>query len=79
MKAKIAIQGIKGSNHYKALTELFEKEEVDALECTTFQRLVNSVVTGESKKAVMAIENSIAGSILPNYRLKLQHQLQLTA
>lgn len=79
MKAKIAIQGIKGSNHYKALTELFEKEEVDALECTTFQRLVNSVVTGESKKAVMAIENSIAGSILPNYRLMLDHQLQITA
>lgn len=79
MKTKIAIQGIKGSNHYKALTELFNEKEVDALECTTFQRLISAVVTGESEKAVMAIENSIAGSILPNYRLILDHQLQITA
>jgi prephenate dehydratase len=76
---KIAIQGIKGSNHYKALTELFEIEDVDVLECTTFQRLTQAVVSGEAHKAVMAIENSIAGSILPNYRLILDHQLQITA
>lgn len=76
---KIAIQGIKGSNHYKALTELFDINEVEAVECSTFQRLINSVVSGESQKAIMAIENSIAGSILPNYRLILDHQLQITA
>lgn len=79
MKKKIAIQGIKGSNHYKALTELFDETKVEALECNTFQQLVNAVVTGECEKAVMAIENSIAGSILPNYRLILDHKLQVTA
>ncbi|SDG78165.1 prephenate dehydratase [Psychroflexus sediminis] len=79
MKKKIAIQGIRGSNHYKALTELFNEAEVEALECNTFQELVKAVVTGECEKAVMAIENSIAGSILPNYRLILDHQLQVTA
>lgn len=79
MGKKIAIQGIKGSNHYKALTELFDEAEVEALECNTFQQLVNAVVTGECEKAVMAIENSIAGSILPNYRLILDHKLQVTA
>lgn len=76
---KIAIQGIKGSNHYKALTELFDVSQVDVEECNTFQRLIHSVVTGESQKAIMAIENSIAGSILPNYRLILDHKLQITA
>ncbi|WP_019037092.1 prephenate dehydratase [Psychroflexus tropicus] len=79
MRNKVAIQGIKGSNHYKALTELFEIEDVEVLECTTFQRLTQAVVSGEAHKAVMAIENSIAGSILPNYRLILDHQLQITA
>jgi len=76
---KIAIQGIKGSNHYKALTELFQVEHIDVLECTTFHRLIHAVVSGEAQKAIMAIENSIAGSILPNYRLILDHQLQITA
>ncbi len=79
MRKKIAIQGIKGSNHYKALTMLFDENRVEALECTTFQMLTNAVVTGECERAVMAIENSIAGSILPNYRLILDHQLQITA
>jgi prephenate dehydratase len=79
MKKKIAIQGIKGSNHYKALTELFEISKVEALECSSFQQLVNAVVSGECEQAIMAIENSIAGSILPNYRLILDHQLQVTA
>jgi prephenate dehydratase len=79
MRKKIAIQGIKGSNHYKALTMLFDENRVEALECTTFQMLIKAVVTGECEKAVMAIENSIAGSILPNYRLILDHQLQITA
>lgn len=76
---KVAIQGIKGSNHYKALTELFDVDHVEVEECSTFQRLVSSVVTGESQKAIMAIENSIAGSILPNYRLILDYSLQITA
>jgi prephenate dehydratase len=79
MENKIAIQGIKGSNHYKALIELFGEVEVEALECMTFQRLVDAVVAGECEKGVMAIENSIAGSILPNYRLILDHRLQVTA
>lgn len=79
MRKKIAIQGIKGSNHYKALTELFDEDEVEAVECNTFQGLINSLVSGACEKAVMAIENSIAGSILPNYRLILDHKLQVTA
>jgi prephenate dehydratase len=79
MKRKIAIQGIKGSNHYKAMTELYTTSEAEAVECNTFQRLIQAVESGECSKAVMAIENSIAGSILPNYRLILDHQLQITA
>lgn len=76
---KIAIQGIKGSNHYKALTELFGETDVEALECMTFQKLVKAIINDECEKGVMAIENSIAGSILPNYRLILDYRLQVTA
>jgi prephenate dehydratase len=79
MGLKIAIQGIKGSNHYKALTELYGETDVEALECMTFQKLVQVIISDECEKGVMAIENSIAGSILPNYRLILDHDLQVTA
>jgi prephenate dehydratase len=79
MGLKIAIQGIKGSNHYKALTELFGETDVEALECMTFQKLVQAIINDECEKGVMAIENSIAGSILPNYRLILDYHLQVTA
>lgn len=78
MKTRIAIQGIKGSNHYKALTELYDEKELKVVECTTFQRLATELVSGSCDKAIMAIENSIAGSILPNYRLILDHDLQIT-
>ena len=42
---------------------------VEVLPCATFGDVVRSVETGEADAGVMAIENSIAGSIMPNYRL----------
>lgn len=68
MKQKIAIQGIEGSFHHLVAREYYG-QQVDILECMTFQDLVYSLLKGESTEGVMAIENSIAGSILPNYAL----------
>jgi prephenate dehydratase len=77
MDTKIAIQGIKGSFHHQVALEYF-CQEVDVKECLSFEALVESVLQDECTKAVMAIENSIAGSIIPNYALIDKHNLQVT-
>lgn len=68
MIEKIAIQGIKGSFHHQVALEYFQSTiEID--ECLSFEVLVDSLLKNNSQLAVMAIENSIAGSIIPNYAL----------
>ena len=68
MKEKIVIQGIKGSFHHQVALEYFQ-ENVGIDECLSFEALADSLVNNQSQLAVMAIENSIAGSIIPNYAL----------
>ena len=65
---RIAIQGIKGSFHHSVAEQYFDGEQ-SLLECMTFDVLVDSVLDKTSDVAIMAIENSIAGSIIPNYAL----------
>lgn len=65
---KIAIQGIKGSYHHQVATEFFD-DKIQLDECLSFDKLVDSLNNGVSEFGVMAIENSIAGSIIPNYSL----------
>ncbi len=66
---KIGIQGVKASFHDAAATKHFAPETVDVVECASFPILAAQLRSGGSDFAVMAIENSIAGSILPNYSL----------
>lgn len=68
MELRIAIQGIKGSNHHQVALDFFGPN-IALIECMSFDALVDSVLDGTADQAVMAIENSIAGSILPNYAL----------
>ncbi|MEL4307958.1 prephenate dehydratase [Joostella sp. CR20] len=68
MNSKVAIQGILGSFHHQVAQEYFGKEVV-VDECMSFDALVDSLLTKKTDVAVMAIENSIAGSIIPNYAL----------
>ncbi|WP_295333424.1 prephenate dehydratase [Flavobacterium sp.] len=76
METKIAIQGIKGSFHHQVAQQYFER--VDSLdECMSFDDLVKSLVDKRSQKGVMALENSIAGSIIPNYALIDRHDLHI--
>lgn len=65
---KIAIQGIEGSNHHIVADAFFSKE-ILLDKCMSFDALVDSLLTKRSDCGVMAIENSIAGSIIPNYAL----------
>jgi len=67
-KTKVAIQGIATSFHEVAALTYFQ-EKIETVECLSFHALCESLKHGKSDFAVMAIENSIAGSILPNYFL----------
>jgi prephenate dehydratase len=73
---RIAIQGIKGSFHHQVAQDYFyQNVEVD--ECLSFEELVASLLSGKSDQAVMAIENSIAGPIIPNYALIDKNNLHI--
>ena len=76
MDTKIAIQGIKGSFHHQVVLEYYHQEAA-ICECLSFEELVDNLLANESGLAVMAIENSIAGSIIPNYALIDKHNLQI--
>jgi len=68
MIKSVAIQGVKGSNHYIVSQQYFNKG-VSVMECLTFDEVVNNLIAKKCDAAIMAIENSIAGSIIPNYAL----------
>jgi prephenate dehydratase len=75
-KLKIAIQGIATSFHEVAALTYFN-EAIETVECLSFHNLCESLKKGESDFAVMAIENSIAGSILPNYFLLQEYHFSI--
>jgi len=68
MEQTIAIQGVQGSNHHK-VAQLYFGEQVLLDECLSFDELVHSLTHEKSSYAIMALENTIAGSIIPNYAL----------
>ncbi|MCU0397208.1 MAG: prephenate dehydratase [Cyclobacteriaceae bacterium] len=76
-KIKVAIQGISTSFHEVAALTWFH-EPVEIIECMTFHALCEALDKGKADYAVMAIENSIAGSILPNYFLLQQYHFNIT-
>lgn len=73
---KVAIQGIEGSFHHQvALANFGSNIELD--QCMTFKELAKNVEVEKVDVGVMALENSIAGSIIPNYALLDKHNLQI--
>ncbi|MFM6970435.1 MAG: prephenate dehydratase [Sediminibacterium sp.] len=74
----IAIQGYEGSFHQVAARTIFGKD-VSVVPCANFRELIKKTANKkETAGAMMAIENSIAGSILPNYNLLLGSKLKVT-
>jgi prephenate dehydratase len=72
-----AIQGYEGSFHQEATRQFFGKD-AGIITCATFRDVVK--IAGNKKESdggVMAIENSIAGSILPNYHLLQRSSLRI--
>ena len=73
---KIAIQGILGSYHDE-VAKLHFGEDSNIIECSSFDILVDSVKNKVADIGIMAIENSIAGSIIPNYSLIDNYDLSI--
>ncbi|WP_239493647.1 prephenate dehydratase [Candidatus Karelsulcia muelleri] len=77
MRKKIAIQGIKGCFHELATKKFFKKEPYKLVECKTFKKLINVVVTKKAEIGVIAIENSLVGVIIENYNLIKNFKLKI--
>ena len=68
MIKSVAIQGVKGSFHH-IVSQNYFSSDTQIVECLSFDRAVESLIQEETDAVIMAIENSIAGSIIPNYAL----------
>ena len=75
-RLRVAIQGIATSFHEVAALAHFEGP-IDTIECLTFHALCETLKNDSADYAVMAIENSIAGSILPNYFLLQEYHFSI--
>ncbi len=75
MTRRVAIQGIRGCNHHIAAKKFFKNDNIETIDCESFRELAHKVVNDPSVVGIMAIENTIAGSILPNYQIVRENNL----
>ena len=76
MNKTIAIQGAEGSNHHKVARD-FYGTSIQLKECMSFDELVDRLLDQSADLGVMALENTIAGSIIPNYALIDKYNLNI--
>ena len=69
MVKRIVIQGGYGAFHEIAALRYFENEKIEIMPRDTFKDLMAALIKDKADHGIMAIENSLAGSILPNYSL----------
>ena len=77
MPQSVSIQGFQGSFHEVAARQVFGAKP-ELLACATFAAVVAHVVRGTADAGLTAMENSLAGSILPNYLLLERHAVRVT-
>ena len=69
---RIAIQGIKGCFHEQAAYRFYENQGLsrpEVVECSSFEDLYKRMDEGKADAAIMAIENTVSGGLLPNFEL----------
>jgi len=66
---KVAIQGVAGAYHDIAARAFFEGEEIEIIDCKTFKDVFTTMRKDNSVFGIIAIENTIAGSLLQNHNL----------
>jgi prephenate dehydratase len=74
---KVAIQGGYGAFHEIAALHYFENENIEIVPANTFKDLFKSLKMNHANLGIMAIENSLAGSILPNYGLLQESNMKI--
>ena len=75
-KVKVAIQGTQASFHEEAAFKYFGND-IETLECESFKSTCDALKQKKADYVVMAIENSIAGSLLPNYNLLQEYRFPI--
>ncbi|WP_276360022.1 prephenate dehydratase [Daejeonella sp. H1SJ63] len=75
-KKRVAIQGIKASFHEEAAFKFFGTD-IETIECESFKKTCEVLKNKQADYVVMAIENSIAGSLLPNYSLLREYNFSI--
>ncbi|HMI78797.1 MAG TPA: prephenate dehydratase domain-containing protein, partial [Ferruginibacter sp.] len=77
MHKRVSIQGFEGSFHQVAARQYYG-HNTEVICCSTFKEVIkNTTASKRSDGGIMAIENSIAGSILPNYNLILKANVKI--
>lgn len=66
---RVAIQGVSGAFHEIAARQYFDGEEIEIIPCNTFKDLFHLLAQDPSTLGIVAIENTIAGSLLQNHNL----------
>lgn len=75
-KKRVAIQGIRASFHEEAAFKFFGTD-IETIECESFKKTCEVLKNKQADYVVMAIENSIAGSLLPNYSLLREYNFSI--
>ena len=75
-KLRVAIQGVPGAFHDIAARQFFGADRMELMPAHTFRQLVDLIENGVADTGLMAIENTIAGSIIGNYRLLTASKLR---
>jgi len=75
---KVAIQGYNGAFHEIAARNYFQDQAIEIVQCLTFEDVVDHVLIGEEDHVgLMAIENTLGGSLMNNYRLLQENNLKV--
>lgn len=77
MQTQVTIQGVAGCFHDEAARRFFEGREIETIPCETFNSMFSKLDSNASLLGIMAIENTIAGSILPNHELLRKSNLEI--
>lgn len=77
MEKRVTIQGVAGCFHDAAAREYFKGEDIETIECNTFPELFDTLSCDASMMGIVAIENTIAGSLLQNHELLRLSNLQI--
>ena len=76
-KRKIAIQGGYGSFHEIATREYFGENNIEIMPCDTFSDVCQACKSGDARYGIMAIENTVSGSLVFNYSLLQEYKLNI--